>query len=79
MKKKKFIEELSDESKRNFSVNFLLAELEKIIDIERDERILNNRLKSTMYQNGDFSTYDFYKNISKVVEKKELMKGLKHE
>lgn len=62
--KKKFEDRLPPEDKRLYSVNFLLAGLSPTGDLRREERLMENTLPSRHYQNRDFATSRFPKNIS---------------
>lgn len=62
--KKKFVEDLPEADKPLYSVNFLVATFNPIKDMQRDERLLRNKLPSQHYQSRDFATARFYKGIS---------------
>ncbi|GEN08098.1 hypothetical protein MFU01_31350 [Myxococcus fulvus] len=47
-----------------YSLNFLVARFEPIADLQRDERVLGNKLPSSHYRTRDFSTHRFHKRIS---------------
>lgn len=60
----KYAQTISKKNKKYYSVNFLLANFEKIDDIKRDNKILENHLYCHLFDTKNFKTRFYYKQLS---------------
>ncbi|MBK7537169.1 MAG: grasp-with-spasm system SPASM domain peptide maturase [Myxococcales bacterium] len=63
-RKKPFSASLAQADRRFHSLNLLLADYEPIVDLARDEAILDNKQPSSRYGSRDYADNRFYKNLS---------------
>jgi hypothetical protein len=65
---KTYSELITEDNKKYYSINFLLAEFNKLESQERDMLILNNRIECEYFETKDFKVRSYYKKISKCIK-----------
>lgn len=64
----KYAQLFSKKNKEYYSLNFLLANFEKVEDIERDTKVIENHIICSRFDTKNLKTRFYYKQISTCIE-----------
>jgi hypothetical protein len=68
--KKTYVDEIKKEDLVLYSINFQHAEFEEIKTMSEDTILMQNKVKSTVYETNDFAVRRYFKQISSIIDYK---------
>ena len=65
---KRYLNKISKRNHKYYSLNFLIAELGEIPELQKDLIIMEKHLFCEIFETRDFTTRSYYKNVSSCVK-----------